>query len=452
MPPVQTNPIATRCQRTAKLFLLAAVGMLGWFALRADGQSAPPLEPTPRPTSRPASRPTTLPAFIGRSGQFDARPVPRDELTVSEYERQAIELRAAYAKPSAEWPKPVLMDGVPHVELGRMPSPTFPSDNPYSKAKAQLGIKLFMDPKLSGSGQIACISCHDPELGWADGRTTSFGHDRQSLKRNAPTLLNAASLKQLFWDGRAASLEDQAVEPLFNDAEMHGTSSDVLKRLNETPEYVRSFKDVFGIDRIELEHVTKALATFQRTIVSGRSKFDRFLAGAHDALGDDAVRGLHLFRTTANCLNCHNGSNFTDGQFHDVGLSYYGRKLQDLGRYEVTKKPADVGAFRTPSLRNVGRTSPYMHNGLFEMDGLLNLYNAGMPTLKPRPAQVDDPLFPKKSHLLKPLGLNKRDLADLKAFMESLSEPRLRVRALEVAASATQPSTGPSRTPDADGE
>jgi cytochrome c peroxidase len=180
-----------------------------------------------------------------------------------------------------------------------------------------------------------------------------------------------------------------------------------------------------------MDRIVQAIATFERTIVGGHSKFDTFVSGKNPkALSDEAIRGLHLFRTTARCINCHNGPNFTDGEFHNVGLSYYGREYEDLGRYNATKKPEDVGKFKTPSLRNVGRTSPYMHNGLFkELDGVLNMYNAGMPTLRRTEALKDDPLFPEhKDPLLKPLGLNAADKADLIAFLESLNERRITIR------------------------
>ena len=176
-----------------------------------------------------------------------------------------------------------------------------------------------------------------------------------------------------------------------------------------------------------------ALATFQRTLIStGRADFDRFLNGDTAKLSDSALRGLHLFRTVARCVNCHHGPTFSDNQFHDLGLSYYGRKFEDLGRYRITKDPKDVGRFKTPSLRNVTRTAPYMHLGLFNLDGVINMYDAGMATLRRKPHEQDDPLFPTKSHLLRPLGLTKQDKADLIAFLESLEEPFRRIRPPEL--------------------
>lgn len=343
-------------------------------------------------------------------------------------ELTAAELRSAYSKPPAEWPRANVDPGVQHVELGLLPEVIHPNDNPFSKEKAELGRQLFFDPRLSGSGQIACASCHDPDLAWADGRTVAFGHDRQAGGRNTPSVMNSAFQKHQFWDGRVYSLESQARMPIVNEIEMHASPDAIAERINAVPEYRSSFKQVFGVEEVTFDEIAKAIACFERTIVGGRSDFDKFLKGDQGAMSDAAIRGLHLFRTTARCINCHNGPNFTDDQFHNIGLTYYGRKYEDLGRYLVTKRAEDVGKFRTPSLRNVTRTAPYMHNGLFELDGVINLYNAGGPTERPTTQQASDPLFPKKDPLVKKLGLSRQEREDLRAFLESLEEPKLRVR------------------------
>ncbi|HEY0010176.1 MAG TPA: cytochrome c peroxidase [Tepidisphaeraceae bacterium] len=346
----------------------------------------------------------------------------------AELRRLAAELRAMYVKPPAEWPAAEVDPSVTPIELGLVPPAPHPDDNPFSKEKAALGQRLFLDPRLSGSGQLTCASCHDPEQGWSNARSLAFGHDRSLGRRASPTLMNIGHATSLFWDGRAMTLEEQALMPVVDTIEMNADTAVVEKRLNDDPELKEQFKTVFNADTIDMENVAKAIACFERTITSGRSRFDRFVRGAPNALEDDAVRGLHLFRTKAGCMNCHHGPNMTDNQFHDLGLSFYGRKLQDLGRYEVTKKAEDVGKFKTPTLRNIGNTAPYMHTGQFELDGVLNLYNAGMPTLKRKPEQENDPLFPTKSHLLKPLELTAQEKSDLKAFLMSLNEPRQRVR------------------------
>lgn len=358
------------------------------------------------------------------------RKPPRKQLSDEEYKKLAAELRAIYSRPASEWPAPHIDDEIEpyYREIGLLPLVTFPTHNPYSDAKAELGKKLFFDPRLSGSGQISCASCHDPDLAFADGRTVSFGHERKELKRNAPSVLNTAFNETFFWDGRADSLEQQAMDVINNVDEMHSNEQLVKEKLGRIPDYTNEFAQVFGSPEITLARVGMAIATFERTVTSRGNDFDSFLRGDTNALSDEAIRGLHLFRTDARCVNCHNGPNFTDNKFHNEGLTYYGRKLEDLGRYAVTKNPADVGKFKTPSLRNIARTAPYMHNGLFDLDGVLNMYNAGMATVRPKPEQKDDPLFPVKSSHLRPLGLNKQDLADLKAFLESLTETRLRMR------------------------
>jgi cytochrome c peroxidase len=361
------------------------------------------------------------------------RKKPRATLSDDEYKKLAAELRAQYAKPPTEWPAPEIDPEVKtrFVEIGVLPSVTYPADNPYSAAKTELGKKLFFDPRLSSSGQMACASCHDPDLALADGRSLAIGHSRKELKRNTPAIQNAGFLKEMFWDGRATSLEKQTEDVVLNADEFHNTPEGIRERLNKIPGYVKEFQAVFGAEPT-LELVGKAIATFERTLTSKRNTFDLFARGETDLFSDAAVRGIHIFRTTGRCANCHFGPTFTDGMFHNEGLSNYGRKGEDHGRYEVTKKPADVGAFKTPSLRNVARTGPYMHHGMFDLETVLSMYNGGMPSVKRKPSQTNDPLFPTKSPLLKELGLNEHDLADLKAFLETLSETRSRMRMPEL--------------------
>jgi cytochrome c peroxidase len=357
------------------------------------------------------------------------RPKPRPELSAEERAKQIQELRTQYEKPTAEWPAPKVDEGVKWQELGLLPPMQYPESNPFSKDKAQLGGLLFFDPRLSSSKQVACASCHDPDLGWADGRTTSFGNGRKPLARNAPTVLNAGYFDKLFWDGRADSLEDQAHKVLHNPNEMDSNEKTIQANLQGIKEYEELFTKAFGSPEITIERVTKAIATFERILVGRTSRFDAFLKGKKSALSDEAIVGLDIFRRQANCMNCHHGPTLSDKQFHNVGLSYYGRLFEDLGRYHISKEQQEVGSFKTPTLRNITNTAPYMHNGLFELENVLAIYNAGMPTLVRKEHQKDDALFPTKSKHLKPLSLNRRDLADLKAFLESLAESQLRVRA-----------------------
>ena len=345
------------------------------------------------------------------------------------------DLRALYSRPADEWPAAHWDDLVKNrAELGLVPEVRHPEDNPYSREKAELGRMLFWDGRLSGSLGVACVSCHHPDLGWSDGKALSQGHRLRSGTRNAPTVMGVAFVQDLMHDGRAGSLESQVLLPLANENELHAGFDRVEERLNAIPEYRERFRQVFGVEQISIDEISKALACFQRTIVPGRSRFDTFLKGRHDALSDQEIRGLHLFRTTARCINCHSGPLMSDGKFHNIGLSFYGRKFEDLGRYEVTKDPGDVGAFRTPTLRNISRTGPYMHNGLFDLEGVINLYNAGGVRPAPREEHLRDPLFPTTSGLLLELNLSKQDKADLIAFLNALEEPRLRIRPPELPA------------------
>ena len=344
----------------------------------------------------------------------------------------------SYRSPSDRWLPPDIDPGVQWQELGPLPEVEHPQQNPFSPAKAALGKSLFFDPRLSGSREIACASCHDPDLAWADGRTVSFGHHREPLKRNAPTIRNIAFQQSLFWDGRADTIEQQVEQVLLNPAEMHITRQQLVVAVAAVPDYRKQFIAAFDDPDVSFDRVVQAVACFQRTVVGGRSRFDRFVRGEYDLLSDNEIRGLDLFRRKARCLNCHHGPLFSDGRFHDVGLSYYGRRTEDLGRYRVTGKREDVGRFRTPSLRDVTKTEPLMHNGLFKLSGVLNMYNAGMPTLKRQAYQQNDPLFPTKSPHLKPLGLSRQELADLAAFLGTLEEPYRRIRPPPLTASAGQ--------------
>jgi cytochrome c peroxidase len=351
----------------------------------------------------------------------------RPEQTAAERAAAAQRLREAYRAAPASWPAPHVDPGVEWEEIGLLPAVVHPDSNPLSTAKVALGRTLFHDARLSASGKIACVSCHEPSLGWADGRAVSQPHTA-SPGRNTPTIGNTAFQAFLFWDGRAHSLEQQAEEALTNAAEMAASPEHVVQLLSESPGYRRLYANAFPGRPIEFPRVVEAVACFERTIVGGRSRFDGFLRGEAAALSDQELLGLDLFRREARCMQCHHGPIFSDGRFHDLGLSFYGRSNADAGRYGVTGVVADNGRFRTPSLRDVTRTRPLMHNGMFELTGVLNMYNAGMVTLK-RPAnQDDDPLFPVKSRLLKPLGLNRQDLADVAAFLGTLEEPRYRER------------------------
>jgi len=331
-------------------------------------------------------------------------------------------LRIIYSRPPSQWPAPTVDKGVNFTELGVLPASPINLKNDTVKKIVSLGKLLFFDPRLSASNQISCSSCHIPDLNWADGREVSVGHDHAVNTRNAPSLENVWAVKRLFWDGRAESLEDQAQSPLTSSIEMHQEMKVLPKKLKKIKGYRTLFTDAFGNDKITITQIFKSLADYQRTIVSRKADFDRFLEGNKNALTDQQLVGLHLFRTKARCVNCHNGPLFTDNDFHNVGLTYYGRKYEDLGLYNVTKKAEDVGKFKTPSLRNVMRTGPWFHNGLFgDMDGIMNMYNVGMPVQKVRPEQVNDPLLPKNDKLLRGLRLSKGERNAVISFLHAIS-------------------------------
>ncbi len=349
------------------------------------------------------------------------------QLTKSIFDdKEAIEkLRKTYSSGDiSQWEKPELDEEViaNFEDIGVLPKMIFPENNPYSEAKKELGKMLFFDPRLSKSKQISCASCHDPELAWGDGRTISYGHNRQTGKRNSPSLLNIGYHSVFFWDGRAASLENQALGPITDPVEMAATETISIKNIKKIKGYKPYFREAFGDEKITIEHILKAIATYERTITSKKSKFDSFIEGKSDIFTDEEVIGLHLFRTKARCINCHNTPLFSNQKFHNVGLSYYGRTFEDLGKYNITHKKEDVGKFKTPSLREIGRTAPYMHNGLMpNLEGIIEMYNAGMPRVKPKENQKNDSLFPVTDPLLKKLNLTKKEQNALKAFLLTLS-------------------------------
>jgi cytochrome c peroxidase len=327
-------------------------------------------------------------------------------------------LRYAYARPSTEWPAPTIDAGVAYEELSALARPLGPKP---AKELAALGRRLFFDPILSASNQISCANCHHPELGWGDGVRQSFGHNRQRGKRNAPTLLNVAEWDHFFWDGRATTLESQVLFPLQDAKEMNQSLDELTSELIAA-DYGKRFATAFGDASITTARISRALAAFETTIRSRRSHFDRFVEGDYAALTNEEIFGLHLFRTKARCLNCHHGPLFTDQQFHNSGQHLYGRPQEDLGRYEVTGNPTDLGKFRTPMLRDIAFTGPYLHHGnILELREVLTMYNSGMPQIIPK--RVRDTMTVGLVHdpLLQPLGLSGEEIDALLAFLEAIS-------------------------------
>lgn len=326
------------------------------------------------------------------------------------------------------WPKPIIDKGVEWKEFASIQVDTayFTTQD---KSEVILGKMLFFDPKLSGSNQISCSSCHDPEMGWTDRRKVSLGNNHLEGTRNTQSLYNIAERTSFFWDGRSKTLEDQANGPLSALHEMDMDITKLPSKLSQYKGYKKLFKDAYGDDKITNKRIVEALANFQRAIKSQPSRFDKFIDGNYKALTDQEIYGMHLFRTKARCMNCHNGKYLTDESFHNIGLTYYKRKFEDLGRYEITKNPEDVGRFKTPSLRDLLNTRPWMHNGFFDdLDGLINLYNSGMHMIDPSVEEKEkDPLFPFTDPLLQPLNLTKEEKLALKSFLEAMNGSRYKM-------------------------
>lgn len=324
---------------------------------------------------------------------------------------QRTSLRTIYSRPAATWPAPQVDAGTDWKELGVRPeSPLLLTDS--VKAMVELGKALFFDPRLSGSGKISCASCHQPEKHWTDGVARSFGHDSAVNKRNAPSVQNTWFYDHQFWDGRSRDLQDQAFGPINSETEMHSDMPDVIGKLRRSKGYRELFRRAYGDEGIDPDRMTGAIAVFERSVVSAKSRFDAFLEGDRRALSNSELRGLHLFRTKARCMNCHSGPLFTDNGFHNNGFHLNGNPLNDPGRFSVTRDSADIGKFKTPSLRDVAYTGPWMHNGMAgSLPELLRHYNKG----------ADGNGGAEKT--IKMLYLTNKELEDLQAFLGAISSP-----------------------------
>lgn len=313
-------------------------------------------------------------------------------------------LRKIYSQPASAWPQPFVDDGVGWKEVGILPASPIEMQKDSLQAKIELGKILFFDPRLSGSGKISCASCHQPELNWTDGKEKSIGHEGAITKRNAPTIQNSWFYHRLFWDGRSRDLQDQAFAPIVSEVEMNSDMPDVMRKLRRIGGYKELFKKAFGSDEIGPDRMTEAIAVFEKTIVSGKSRFDQFLEGDTKALSNSELRGLHLFRTKARCINCHNGPLFSDNSFHNSGFSN-----NDAGYYKVTHKDEDSAKFKTPSLRDVTKTGPWMHDGnMKDLSQIVNRYS-----LAKFPPGTDS--------LLKPTGLSSKEQKDILNFLTAIS-------------------------------
>lgn len=333
---------------------------------------------------------------------------------------------------SSSWPKPILdQEAQPFfIEIGHLPEVNFPNDNPYSTEKEFLGKTLFFDPRLSKSNQIACASCHDPELAWTDNRTFSFGHDRQIGTRNSMTILNVAYAKFLFWDGRAESLEDQSQMPIQDEREMSEHIDIAAGKIAKIKGYEILFEKAFGDKKVTKERISKAIATFERTVKSSATKFDQFIDGKTEIYTNDEVMGLHLFRTKAQCMNCHNSGYFSSNRFENIGTALLNSKQEDLGKYIVTKKAEDVGKFRVPSLREVSRTGPWFHNGSMKtLAEVIDFYSKGNPEPYQNRTTIHEgiTLTSEKSNMVRLLELTDIEVAQIEAFLRTLSSKTERI-------------------------
>jgi len=310
-------------------------------------------------------------------------------------------------------------------DLQPLPLPKHSLKNP----KAQLGEKLFHDPNLSADGTVSCASCHKASQRRGDDRKVSVGVGQAKGRRNSPMLMNVDLWKSFFWDGRAATLQEQALGPLTDPVEMAHTQKNVVKYLTQNDDYALLWQKAYDDASKSWESVADALATYQQTFRSPENPLDTFIkavesgdkATAKEQLTTNQLLGLHLYRTKAGCINCHNDALLSDNNFHNTGLHYFGRRFEDLGRYEVTGNEEDMGRFRTPSLRHVMDTKPWMHNGLFtQMEGIIHLYEHGGARPKRPKSLAPEEAYPVTSNLLTPFELSDEERQALMEFLEIL--------------------------------
>ena len=282
----------------------------------------------------------------------------------------------------------------------------FPKDNPYTPDKAALGKKLYFDPRLSVSAVQSCGSCHSPSYGWGDGLAVGVGNGMLKLGRHSPTVVNAAWGDIFMWDGRLPTLEEQALGPIQSSGEMNMPLDELVRRLNSIPEYKPMFTKVFANEGMTPKTLAKAVATYERTVVSERAPFDAWVEGDEKAISDEAKRGFAVFNGKGQCAQCHEGWNFTNDGFQDIGLP-----SKDVGRGQFVPGVIKMEhAFKTPGLREIVRRAPYMHDGsLAALEDVVEHYNRGGVD---RPSRAD---------LIKPLGLSAQEKTDLVAFLQTLS-------------------------------
>jgi cytochrome c peroxidase len=280
-----------------------------------------------------------------------------------------------------------------------------PGDNQWTHERSELGKMLFFDPRLSGSNWISCATCHNPALGWSDGLPTAIGNGQKVLGRATPTILNAAYNPLQMWDGRFRSLEKQALGPMTAAGEMNQDLGELENELKAITGYVKLFNQAYPGEGINKDTIAKAIASFERTIVSTEAPFDRWVKGDKNAISTAAQKGFKLFEGKAGCSKCHSGFNFSDNGFHNIGL-----KSDDQGRFAIRKVKILKGAFKTPTLRDIEYTAPYMHNGQYKtLEEVVDHYNRG--------GDVKENLSPN----IQALNLSAEEKHQLVEFMKALS-------------------------------
>ena len=283
----------------------------------------------------------------------------------------------------------------------------FPAGNPYTPERAALGKALYFDPRVSGNQNLTCASCHNPSFGWEVPLKGAIGSQNTMLGRNAPTVLNQAWVgPHYFWDGRAGSLEEQAKGPIQADVEMNMPLPKLVQRLSGIPEYKKWFETVFPGKGVTEDNIASAIATYERTVVSGYAPFDAWVDGDESAISDAAKRGFVLFNSKAQCGECHSGWNFSDNKFHDIGI-----ETTDVGRIKITPNdPMAKYAFKTPGLRDISQRAPFMHNGsINDLDAVMAHYVSGGADR------------PSKSPQMKAIQLNSDEVLDVIAFLKTLT-------------------------------
>ncbi|MFA6917087.1 MAG: cytochrome c peroxidase [Parachlamydiales bacterium] len=298
------------------------------------------------------------------------------------------------------------------VPLGLEPIP-WPEDNPYSKEKAELGLLLYFDKRLSADNTVSCSTCHNIPCAYSDCKVIAIGIDERKGTRHSPTIINAGYSKLLFWDGRANSLEEQCKGPIANPNEMadskdaHVAHDQCENRISKIEGYKPLFKKAFGDDKITIDRIAQAIATFERTVVSGNSPYDRYKAGDKTAMTEEQIKGYQVFKTVR-CEACHAGFNFTDDSFQNIGIGM-DKPNPDLGRYSITHKNSMWGSFKVPTLRESAHSGPYMHDGCLQtIEDVIDYYDkGGIPNKNLHP-------------LMKPLHLSAEDKKALISFIKAL--------------------------------